>query len=118
MTQTFDTPSDLIPMTAMATWSPTSGVSLRYFPLYSVDTAREEYGDGLQAADAFVQTTACNVCGMANEDIHLLVIPRACRSCDTAGCMCMIFEDPHAPGSFYCTDCTDHCRCQECDPDD
>lgn len=101
------------PMTALTFRSPSVGVRLHLVPLTSVDLAREEFGATLADAEAFVLTTCCTECGMDAEATQL----RECRDCEAPGCDCVLFEDPHSPGVFWCSGCMQVCGGYCCNED-
>lgn len=108
MTQTL-TPADITPMTAMTVVRDVSGyrsVKLHYTAMTSVEAARAEIGDGLNAARSFVRGVCCTECGTENGEIE-------CRDCGDRGCRCFLTQDWH-DREWRCTDCEHPCGCREC----
>lgn len=118
MTQTTSTTmADLLPVTAMVTWAAGGTFALRYFPIESVESGREQFGPTLDDARLFVATSCCNECGTAKEDIISTVWDRACQGCGVTGCMCVLHEDAHQGDTYWCGDCQPYCGCRYCSDD-
>ena len=98
----------LQPCQAMTVWNHASGLSLHYFPMGSVDSAREEFGPTLEDAQSFVAGVTCNDCGEEAGTAE------ECRDCGVPTCLC--FRDPHDDDVRFCKDCSRvrGCGCREC----
>ena len=103
MTQPFIQPAQ-----ALTTYDWAVGVRLHYFPMTSVDTAREEFGATLEDAKAFVAGVTCQECGAEGG------AGNECADCGVPVCAC--FRDPHDDDVMFCADCnrTARCGCRSC----
>lgn len=104
MTQTIPTPQAAMTITRNVSGYRT--VKLHFFPLESVEAAREEFGDGWEAARNFVLGVTCTECGAENGELE-------CHDCGEGGCYCTMAEDWH-DGEIRCADCQHPCGCREC----
>ena len=98
------------PLMAMVVPSPPLAHVLCFFPMQTVEEARDEFGGTLADALRFVEGVMCTECATeASETRTTAAFELSCQSCGEAGCRCALTEDPHCTDVWFCRDCQPVC---------